>query len=180
MPPDNYYENKGDNMSESYPNMEKLVGCLTTEQLDVLATIEESDPDLLQEQIETGDMELFIHSCRCAKSNGEDMVEVLFGDKFGFFDFCHEVYDKIFNCMNYKVFVKIGEPIKIDITPVFYKEFKAYVKDEYGEDFKQNNIFNVLDKKKRKEMDSKLEKKLDIDIWSRKNNQNESENEEEN
>jgi len=151
----------------SFPNFEKLARTLTDEQLEVLAIIEESDSDLLVEQMETGDIDLFINCCVLSLHNGFNMVEILFEDKEGFFDFCYEVYKNVFKFMNYKTFLKIGQPIGVKINPKMYKEFKEYVKTYHEDEFRNNNIFDAINPEKRKDREGKIEKNIKTDIWNR-------------
>tara|TARA_R110000744_G_C19133591_1_gene537354 strand:+ start:35 stop:535 length:501 start_codon:yes stop_codon:yes gene_type:complete len=124
------------------PNFEELFNSLTEQQKEVLAIIEETDPDLLQEQAETGDMQLFCVASTIAKHNGADMMAILFGEKENYYEFLMFIYEKVADQMNYKVFVRIGEPVGIDTGTKLYKEFKQWAFEEHGETFKKSNLFH--------------------------------------
>lgn len=124
------------------PNFEELFNSLTEQQKEVLAIIEETDPDLLEEQAETGDMSLFVTASTIAKYNGADMMSILFGKKENYFNFLMFIYEKVSDHMNYKVFVRIGEPVGIETSTKLYKEFKQWAFEEHGETFKKSNMFN--------------------------------------
>ncbi|MBT4111520.1 hypothetical protein HOE37_06710 [Candidatus Woesearchaeota archaeon] len=148
------------------PNLELLLLKLTFEQKEVISALYETDPDFLLEDIETGNVDMFMACCTLAIYNGEKLIEVLWNDQDEFYTFMYK-FMVIVGVFNYKTFCGILEPLKVETSPLSYKKFKKYCEEVLHHDFSRKTVEKGKMPFDQKEEDS--DKKIS-DFWNKKPN----------
>ena len=146
----------------SVPQFDRLISSLNTIQQETLATLAKTEAEFILEEIEGGNLDLFLDCCTVADASNINTLETLFDTNF-VYNFFFKIVEKV----NYKYFTLAVKPMCITVSPTMYKEFKKYCCDVYDNPFSNSNIFADSDilSEKEKEINETNETE---DFWSRK------------
>ena len=145
----------------SVPQFDRLISSLNTIQQETLATLAKTEAEFILEEIEGGNLDLFLDCCTVADASNINTLETLFDTNEGLYDFVYNFFFKIVEKVNYKYFTLAVKPMCITVSPTMYKEFKKYCCDVYDNPFSNSNILS----EKEKEINETNETE---DFWSRK------------
>ena len=149
------------------PQFERLIASLNTIQRETLATLAKTEAEFILEEIEGGNLDLFLDCCTVADASDINTLETLFDTNEGLYDFVYNFFFKIVGKVNYKYFTLAVKPMCITVSPTMYKEFKKYCCDTYDNPFSNSNIFSDSDLLSEKEKKTNENNETE-DFWSRK------------